>query len=84
MSSMSTTLSEYILTGCTWGIFAEVEDNKVVTLTVVLKDEIMTVFVEVEDNEVVTLTVVLKDKVMTVFVEAEDNKVVAFIGCTEG
>ena len=50
----------------------EIEDNKVVTLTVVLKDKIMTVFVEVEDNEVVTLTVVLKDKIMTVFVEVED------------
>ena len=49
----------------------EIEDNKVVTLTVVLKDKIMTVFVEVEDNEVVTLTVVLKDKIMTVF-EVED------------
>ena len=30
-------------------VFVEVEDNEVVTLTVVLKDKVMKVFVEVED-----------------------------------
>ena len=34
-------------------VFVEVEDNEVVTLTVVLKDKVMTVFVEAEDNKVV-------------------------------
>ena len=34
-------------------VLVEVEDNEFVTLTVVLKDKIMTVFVEAEDKKVV-------------------------------
>ena len=34
-------------------VFVEVEDNEVVTLTVVLKDKIMTVFVEADNKKIV-------------------------------